>query len=135
MTFDVKVLSLVNFILQAVLIAAVFVAAYLVKKKRAFQVHCAIMRVAVFLQILAIAIVMLPSMLGYLVKEEKGVLFNAEMLAHHTLGLAVVLIWVYINLADAGRVRLLGRLVIYMRLTISLWVLAFLVGLHLYLSI
>lgn len=134
MAFDVKIFSTINLAVQTALMMAVFVAAYLAKKKN-FSKHCTIMRAAVALQIIAIIAIMLPSMIGYITHEQKGIFFNIPMLIHHTMGLAVVALWVYINLVVAERVKLLGRLAIWMRLAMSLWVLTFLFGVYMYVLI
>ncbi len=77
---------------------------------------------------------MSPSMFGYL-KSPGQTALKTEMLIHHSLGILLVLLWVYINLAVMGRVRVLGKLAMYMRTALLLWVVAFLLGLHLYFQI
>ena len=86
MFFDVKTLALANLALQMLLVIMVSSASYLAKK-RDLKRHCAFIRVLVIVQIIAIAVVMLPSMLGY-IENPPG--FNTEMLIHHTFGLAVI---------------------------------------------
>ena len=76
MVLDVQTLAVVNLTVQLLFIMTVLVAADLVKRKRTFGKHCPIMRVAVPLQILTIAGVMLPSMLGYIKNEKPGALFS-----------------------------------------------------------
>ena len=66
MFFDIQTLALINLIVQLLLMVTVFVAAYLAKAKRQLIRHCTIMRVAIPVQIVSIAAVMLPSMLGYI---------------------------------------------------------------------
>lgn len=134
MDLDIKTLAVANLSVQVSLIIVVFIAAFMARKS-AFKKHCTIMRVLLPLQIISIVGVMLPSMLGYLENERPAVLFNIEMLIHHTLGLAVVALWVYVNLALRGVIKTWGRMVIAMRLAFALWVLTFLIGLHLYLVI
>ncbi len=134
MALDVETLAVVNLSVQVSLIIVVFIAAFMARKSD-FKKHCTIMRVLLPLQIISIAGVMLPSMLGYLENEQPGIFFNIEMLIHHTLGLAVVALWVYVNLALRGVIKMWGRLVLAMRLAFALWVLTFLIGLHLYLLI
>ncbi len=135
MALDVKTLAGANLTVQLLLIMTVFVAAYLAKRRRAFGKHCTIMRVAVPLQVIAIAGVMLPSMLGYIKNEQPGALFSIEMLIHHTLGVVVVALWVYINLVFVGVIKMRHRLVVAMRLAFASWVLTLLMGLHLYVLI
>ena len=132
--FDIKTMATINLVVQALLLVTVLVAVYQAKIKRRLIRHCRIVRVAVVVQLLSIFLMMLPSMSGYM-KSTVQAAFKTEMLAHHSLGILVVLLWVYINLAVMGRVRVLGRLAIYMRTALLLWGLAFLLGLHLYLRI
>ena len=61
--------------------------------------------------------------------------FRTEMLVHHSLGILLVLLWAYINMAVMGWVRVVGKLPMYMRTALLLWVLVFLLGLHLYFQI
>ncbi len=134
MALDVETLAVANLSVQVSLIIVVFIAAFMARKSD-FKRHCTIMRVLLPLQIISIAGVMLPSLLGYLENEQPGIFFNIEMLIHHTLGLAVVALWVYVNLVLTGVMMMWGRLVVAMRLAFALWVLTFLIGLHLYLVI
>lgn len=132
--FDTKTLATINLLVQALLLITVLVAAYLAKIKRRLVRHCRIIRVAMVIQLLAIFLIMLPSLLNYL-KSPGQVAFQTEMLIHISLGIMLVWLWVYINLAVMGRVRVFGRLAWYMRTALLVWGLAFLLGLHLYLRI
>ena len=134
MAFDVKTQAMVNLTIQVLLIMTVSGAVFLARKRNLGK-HCVIMRAAIPLQIIAVAVIMLPSMLGYIENEQRGIFFNSEMLVHHTLGLTVIAIWIYINLAFAGVMRIKVRLVIAMRLAFASWILALIIGLHMYLSI
>lgn len=134
MTFDIKTLALANFFIQILLVILVSGASYLAKK-REFKRHCAIIRIAVPIQILAIAAVMLPSMLGYIRIVYPAGFFNIEMLLHHTLGLSVIAVWIYINMVSGKLIRMPRNFVAVMRLAFILWILAFLLGLHLYVTI
>jgi len=131
MVFDVKTLALANLAAQILLILMVLGAVYLAKKKRELMKHCSIMRVLVPVQIVAIATVMLPSMLGYLMNPPP---FSTEMIVHHSLGLAVVALWIYINLSF-GKPWMPRNLALFMRSAFTLWMLALLLGLHMYLRI
>ena len=131
MVFDIKTQAMINLTIQVLLIVMVSGAVFLVKKRNIGK-HCVVMRVAVLLQIIAISGVMLPSMLGYIENEPKGIFFNIEMLVHHTLGLIVIVIWIYINLVFAGIMRIRGRLAVAMRLALASWILALIIGLHMY---
>ena len=131
MVFDIKTQAMINLTIQVLLIMTVSGAVFLVKKRNLGK-HCVVIRVAVLLQIIAIAAVMLPSMLGYIENEQRGIFFNIEMLVHHTLGLIVIAIWIYINLVFAGVMRIKVSLKIAMRLALASWILALIIGLHMY---
>jgi putative membrane protein len=104
-------------------------------KKRNLGKHCVVMRVSVLVEIIAIASVMLPSMLGYIEYGQQSKIFNIEILVHHTLGLIVIAIWIYINLVFAGVMRQRGRLAGAMRIALASWILSIIIGLHMYLLI
>ena len=63
------------------------------------------MRLAVLAQIAAILALMSPAMGPILEPGRPNDLFRAEVLVHHGLGLAVVLLWAYINLVFLGRIK------------------------------
>ncbi len=130
MAIDVKTLALANLAVQILLVIMVSRAAYLAKKRKLGR-HCTFMRVLVPVQIIAIAAVMLPSMLGYI---ENPPPFYTEMLIHHTLGLSVIALWLYINLSF-GKVWMPRNLRTFMRTAFVLWMLALLLGLHMYVRI
>ena len=134
MVLDERVLAIINLIVQLLLIIIISVAAYLARKRQ-LKKHCTIMMVAVPIQIIAIASVMLPPMLGYVRYGQPGSSFNIEIWAHHILGLAVIVLWIYIILVFRGVIKVLGRLVIYMRLAFILWLLVLFMGIHLYIVI
>ena len=134
MVFDIKTQAMVNLTIQVLLIMTVSGAVFLVKKRNLGK-HCVVMRVAVVLQIIAIAGVMLPSMLGYIENVQQNTIFNIEIYVHHTLGLIVIAIWIYINLVFAGVMRIRGRLATAMRLALVAWTLALVIGIHMYLLI
>ncbi len=133
MIFNVKTLATIDLVVQALLMVIVLVAVYLARRKQ-FIRHCNTIRAAVVVQLLAIFLIMLPSMLGYL-KFPGQAAFQIEMLVHHSLGALVILLWIYINLAFMGRVRVPGKLATFMRIALTIWVLVFLLGLYLYLQI
>ena len=135
MSFDIQTLVLINLIMQLLLIVTVLVAAYLAKVKRQLIRHCTIMRIAIPVQIVTIAVIMLPSMLGYIENKTPGLLFSLEIPVHHALGLVVVALWIYINLAFKGIIKTRWRLVIPMRLALGSWLVTLISGLHIYLSL
>jgi putative membrane protein len=133
MTIDVKTLPMVNLAIQILLFILASAAVYLAKKSE-FDRHCTFMRVLVPVQIIAIAVVMFPSMLGYLENENPVPFFNIEMLVHHTLGLAVIALWIYIILAF-GKAWMPRNLRAVMRSAFVLWMISLLFGLHMYIRI
>ncbi len=131
MAFDIRTLALANLTIQIFLIIMVSVAVYLAKKKKDLTKHCTFIRVLVPVQIIAIITVMLPSMLGYLAHPLP---FATEILVHHALGIIVVVLWIYINLSF-GKPWMPRNLALFMRSAFTLWILALLIGLYLYLMI
>ena len=134
MVFNIKIQAMINLAVQVLLIITVSGAVFLAKKGNLGK-HCAVIRVAVPLQIIAIAVVMLPSMLGYIETGQQNTFFNIEMYVHHTLGLIVITIWIYINLVFAGVMRVRGRLATAMRVALVAWILALVIGIYMYLLI
>ena len=133
MTINVKTIAMANLALQILLFILASCAVYFAKKSE-FVRHCNFMRVLVPVQIIAIAVVMLPSMLGYLKNENQIPFFNIEMLLHHTLGLAVLALWIYINLVF-GKPWMPRNLRAFMRSALVLWIISLLFGLHMYIRI
>lgn len=134
MAFDVKTLAMINLTIQLFLVILLSYAAFVARKKD-LRKHCKIIRIAVLLQIAAIGAVMLPSMLGYIENGAPGVLFNTEILFHHTMGILVIGLWTYINLVYAKIIRWPGNFKSIMRSAYVLWILAFIIGMHLYIRI
>jgi hypothetical protein len=135
LNIDVKVLAQGNLAVQTLLMGVLSVAAYNSLIKRDFKKHCAILRIAVPVQILAITLVMLPSLLGYLINERKGVLFDSEILLHHTLGLVVIAVWIYANLVLLKKIKSRIPLKKVMRLGLVSWIITYSAGVYLYLKI
>ena len=134
MPFNIKTLAMINLAVQLLLLITVCAAAYLAKQKKLGS-HCTVMRTAVPVQIIAIAAIMLPSFLGYIEHGTPSYFFRIETLIHHTLGLVVVILWICINLLFMGKLKTRLRLVSFMRLAFTLWMLALLLGLHMYAQI
>ena len=128
----IQTLVTINLVVQISLFVTVLVAAYFARFKRQLVRHCTIMRVAVVVQLVAIAGVMLPSMLGYSGNQPPGLLFSLEIPIHHSLGLLVVVLWIYVNLAFKGIIKARWRLVIPMRLAFGSWLVTLILGLHIY---
>ena len=72
MSLDIQTLTLINLVIQILLMVTILVAAYLARVKRQLLKHCTIMRIAILVQIMATAVVMLPAMLGYIQNEVPG---------------------------------------------------------------
>lgn len=134
MSFDIKTIAEINLGIQLLLTLVLISAVYLAKNKK-FSNHCKVMRITVPVQILAILAIMLPSMDGYLVHGTPSPLFRAEMLVHHSIGLAIIVLWVYINLIFLKYLRPRFRIRTAMRLALSLWVLSLVMGIHMFVSI
>jgi hypothetical protein len=133
MHIDEKLLATINLFFQCALLVTVLAAAYLARFRKELKIHCLILRIAVILQIVTIATIMLPAMLGYIHRGDRNTLFNTSMIIHHTLGLLVLFIWVYVNLVVQGVIKGFGKLTIAMRLAFFLWVISLLMGIYLYL--
>jgi putative membrane protein len=134
MVFNIKTLAIINLSFQLLLILLLNYATFLAKKKD-LRKHCTIIRIAVVIQIAAIITVMWESMLGYLGNNATDILFNMELLIHHSLGIFLILLWVYINLVYARYIRSRGNLRNSMKLAYIVWTLTFILGLHIYIKI
>jgi hypothetical protein len=134
MPLDYQTLVASNLILQLILAAALGFAVFLAKKKN-FQKHCLVLRLAVTAQILAVLALMSPAMALILVPGRPNGLFQVEVLLHHGLGLAVVLLWIYINLVYLGRLKARLALQRAMQAAAGLWVASLILGFHIYLKL
>lgn len=124
-------LALANLIIQMVLILAATIGA-IVAKRHSFRRHCLIMRTAIAVQILAIAIVMAPSLAGYVGSWPGWSWFTTLIVVHHTLGAIVILLFIYINLAFTGVVKAPRRYRPFMQTAFTLWVISLAMGVYLY---
>jgi len=134
MVFNVKNLALINLSVQLFLILLLNYATFLAKKKDLHK-HCTIIRIAAVIQIAAIVAVMWESMIGYLGNNAQDILFNTELLIHHSLGIVLILLWIYINLVYARYIRLRGKLRNIMKFAYIVWTFTFILGLHIYIKI
>lgn len=134
MVFNVKTLALINLSVQLFLILLLNYAAFLAKK-RDLHKHCTIIRIASGIQIAAIVAVMWESMLGYLRNDAQDILFNMELLIHHSLGILLIILWVYINLVFSMIIRSRANLRDIMKLAYIVWTFTFILGLHIYIKI
>jgi hypothetical protein len=124
-------LALTNLVLQVALIVTAL-AAYLLARRRRFKRHCLVMRVSVGVQIILIAALMAPSLSAYVNHWSGWSWFTAELIVHHVLGVVVVLLFLYFNLALTGVVRSPRRLRPYMRSALVLWLVSLALGIYLY---
>ena len=129
---DITLLTGKYFILQAVLVVVLVAAAVLAKKKLLKQ-HCFVMRLAVVVQLFIIVRGMFPSLVSHLRAGLPPDWFFAEMVGHALVGLSIVSIWVFVNLAYTGVIKVRWRLVWPMRAAFGLWLLNFALGAHMYL--
>jgi hypothetical protein len=106
--------------------------AFWLARRRKFKRHCLVMRVSVAVQIILIAALMAPSLSAYLTHWGGWSWFTAEIIIHHVLGVIVVLLFIYFNLALTGVVKSPKRLRPYMRSALVLWLASLALGLHLY---
>ncbi|MDD1721581.1 MAG: hypothetical protein LUP95_06310 [Euryarchaeota archaeon] len=134
LAIDIRTLATANLVVQLVLIVFVLGAVYLARKGRVIR-HCAIQRVTVSVQIIAILAVMLPSLLGYVENVPAVPLLFPELLIHHTLGLVLIGAWIYINLEVGGIIRPRVRRKTVMRFAFSVWMIAIALGVNIYLTI
>ena len=97
-----RIFAVINLVLQLLLLVFIVLAAYLAKKGQ-LKHHCMILRIAVLIQIAAIAGVMLPSMLSYVrLLQEKESLTGVYLQSHqierrmveHPVRFVVVASWV-----------------------------------------
>jgi hypothetical protein len=75
---------------------------------------------------------MLPKMVGYVRDLQASSSLSIEMWIHHLLGLSVVGLWIFMNLAMTGKVKIKSRLRPYMRLAFTLWIISLGMGIHIY---
>lgn len=129
----VSALATVNLAVQLVLIASVG-AVYLAIRSSAVK-HCTILRGIVIVQIIAILGVMLPSLLGYIENVPPIPFLYPELLIHHTLGLVLVGMWVYINLEVERVIRPLIKRKTAMRIALGVWLIAIALGINIYLTL
>ena len=126
--------TLYNLALQLILTATLVFAVFLAKKKN-YQKHCFVLRLAVTVQIMIILVLMSPAMGPILAPGRPNGLFQVEVLLHHGLGLAVVLLWIYINLVYLGRLKARLALRWVMQAAAGLWVASLILGFHIYLKL
>jgi putative membrane protein len=128
---DDRTMALLNTIVQAILMALVLYSGYTARVKKDLRRHCILMRVAVIVLIITTVVAMLPSLSQY-VGAGKVNAFYIETLVHHTLGLLVLLLWLFVNLAMLGIIKVKHRLRPYMWIASGFWLVTFVLGVHMY---
>ncbi len=134
MAIDIRTLTTASLIVQLVLIALVFGSVYLARKRKLIR-HCAIVRGTVVVKIVTIVAIMLPSMLGYVENVPPIPFFYPELLIHHTLGLFLIALFIYVNLEFARLVRPFAKRKNVMRLALGVWLITLALGVHIHLTI
>lgn len=120
-----------NLILQLALFIAL-IYALLLARRREFKRHCLMLRMAFAAQILAILLLMSPAM-GILLEPGRPTSFLvAEIFLHHALGLAVILLFIYINLVYEKRLSPRFSMRSAMQAAAGMWVASLLMGFHIY---
>jgi hypothetical protein len=128
---DTATLVSLNLAFQVILAGALAYAAVLARKRQ-LDKHCRVVRFTLIGQVLSIAVVMLPQLIGLVnvlpISTPNGLL----MWGHHAVGLVVVGLWVYINLAVTGKITVKGRLLGVMRVALVAWLTSLVVGVYVY---
>ena len=93
------------------------------------------MRGAVVVQIIAILIVMLPSLLGYVANVPPIPFLYPELLIHHILGLVLIAIFIYVNLEVGHVIRPIVKRKDAMWTALGVWLVALALGIILYLTV
>ncbi len=120
-----------NLILQLALSVAL-IYALLLARRREFKRHCLMLRMSFAAQILAILLLMSPAM-GILLEPGRPPSFLvAEILLHHALGLAVIPIFIYINLVYERRLSPRFSMRSAMQAAAGMWVASLILGFHIY---
>ena len=122
-----------NLVVQILLIITVFGAVYLARTKK-LVTHCTIISVAILVQIIAIFVVMLPSMLSIIENVPSQPFFYPEVLIHHSFGLVLIGLWVYISLGIRNLVKMPRNRASVMWLALGVWITGFILGVHIYLT-
>jgi len=134
MPIDIRTLATANLVVQLVLIALILGAVYLARRGRVKR-HCTIVRGAVVVQIIAILIVMLPSLLGYVANVPPIPFLYPELLIHHILGLVLIAIFIYVNLEVGHVIRPIVKRKDAMWTALGVWLVALALGIILYLTV
>jgi hypothetical protein len=127
----VRAFHLANLALQLAIALVVARAFYLARKRR-LKPHCLTMRVAVGLEVAAVIFAMLSPYAAYLRNPPNSGLLFPEIVLHHSLGLVVVLAFVYVNLVYQGVLHYPRTLKPVMRTALIVWAVSLALGVHLF---
>jgi hypothetical protein len=130
----VRAFHLANLALQLAVALVVARAFYLARKRR-LKTHCLTMRVAVGLEVAAIIFAMLSPYASYLRNPPNSGLLFPEIVLHHSLGLVVLLAFVYVNLVYQGVLHYPRTLKPVMRTALTVWAVSLALGVHLFLRL
>ncbi len=122
-----------NLLLQFLSVIILIIALLQVSKDPSGK-HCRFVGIAVLLQLVSILFFMFPSM-SALTDLGLSSSLQTQMYLHHFAGLLVVIFYIYIKLAIDGRVKMIFNPFNLMKITLALWIIVFIGGIGLYLSI
>lgn len=127
-------LALANLILQALLMVGALGGAFL-GRRRHFRRHCLTIRILLVIEILAIGLIMAPSLARY-IKHWGGFSgLTTEIIIHHALGVVLLALWIFINLAYYGIVKRPRGFRRYMWAALAVWLVSLALGIQLYVRI
>ena len=131
MSLEHETVISLNLILQLALSIAL-VYALLLARRIEFKRHCLALRLSFAAQILAILLLMSPAMGIVLEPGRPPGFLVAEILLHHALGLAVIPLFIYINLVYERRLSPRFSMRSAMQGAAGMWVASLLMGFHIY---
>jgi len=126
--------ALVNLIIQIV-VGIVGFAAVVVARKRKVRRHCLLMRASVAVLIVTTVVSMTSPFVDFVRETPPLALFYPEMVVHHTLGLALIVLFIYINLSYTGVIKATRGFKAAMWSAASSWLATLVLGIHLYLRL
>jgi putative membrane protein len=121
----------INFAIQTALMLGLGYSYYLSSRKK-MKLHCLVLRVLTGVLFFSILVVMTPVLLN-IEPENLLDIRVIETMLHHTLGLVVLIIFVFVNLVSTGVIKYRRRLRDSMRVATYCWVATYVIGLHMYL--
>ncbi len=126
----------INLIAQAAIAIAMAYGVYLsCRKKKNYRRHCAVFKWVVPVEIVTVLFIMLPALLRYGLPSPATLLFSLLLYIHHAIGLAGIVLWVYIILATRRTIAVSLKLPSAMKLALASWAAAFVLGFFIYVYI